>query len=450
MINYIQIQDDLKNLSDEQVQGVATNPANPMYSTLAIGELERRKRVRTDFEARKANPMSTIAQQLTMPGGAFPQPQPGMAEQPMQSPAAPTPAVGMPMERGGDVTDSVRQYQSLLRIPGLETIEGARDTARGLMGEDPSVGLRGMIDMYRGGAKRRRNDDMTLLLARMGAGLMNSRRPDFLGALGEGASAGVEGLSALQQRRNEEERLGIADESVLSRLAAERQGQELSAMSDLFETGRGGLEQAADLEGNLINRDTQLDVARIYASRAGGGSGGSNSSTIEARALYTRAGTNLNAARNRLMQLQRNGFSSGPEFDAAQRDVARWEQEYADARDRLVRAIEGEVMEADAPMVDPRADLEIGGLDATNAPNIRQAPRQDMYGGLNTIGGRVAQTARVMQMARENGWNREQTRAAIREIWGDQAVEPTGVDEYIQGQRSRAREDLGDYAVRTE
>lgn len=388
MLNYVQLSDDLRNLSDDQVRQVAVNPANPMYGTLAVAEIERRNRLRNDFQARQANPMSTVAEQLVtgapptppMQAGPGAGPQGGMPAGPSAMGQAP---VGTPMAGGGSV-DELRGLASLMRQEELETLPGALEQARALMGEDPNVALRAMIERYRSGAGDRRRMDLTQLLARIGSGMMNSRRPDFLGAVGEGASAGVEGLDSMLERRNAEERMDITDEGALARLASDRQNQTLESGLSLYGVGRQGLGAAADIESGILNRETQLDVARLYANRSsgGGGLGGrfAGMTPAQLNTLRGQAQTALNQARAQEQNAIRTyGDPSNPVVAAANAEVRAREQELIE----LEMAIYGRTFQSDPTQQEDvgsflgnlAADTANRAAPSTNAPTTRPGVR---------------------------------------------------------------------------
>lgn len=475
MINYIEIQDDLKNLSDDQVKQVAVNPANPMHGTLAVAELDRRNRMRTDQMARQASPMTTIAEQLVTGAPNVPAGQPGMGAQ-GAGPAPPSPMgqapAGMPvgpgMAHGGSV-DNLRGLAALMRIPELESLTGAMGAARGLMGEDPYANLRAMIERYREGAGDRERMDITQLLMRIGSGLMNSRRPDYLGALGEGAAGAVEGVDNMVERRNAEERQGIEDEGAMARLLTERQGQELDLGGRLFSAGRGGLEQAADIEGALLNNQTQRDIANIYASRPRGGVGAGGSDLVTLRALYNRASINLNSARSQLNQMLRAGMDE--QDPSVQRQMALVQQLEREAEDALLSvqdALSGGGLGALEALgeVDVGADLGAVYNNAapnTNAPNIRTGARTGGPSNPIEFYARYAQAlpaaVRAVESARARGASDEEARAAgsraFNNVMNPEAestlgINPGSYEDYVRQHQDTYRQDLGDYSVRRE
>ena len=62
-MNIIQIQNDLKNVSDQALINYVQNPTGHVPSFLALGELQRRKDMRADY-VKNNPPKSTVAQDL--------------------------------------------------------------------------------------------------------------------------------------------------------------------------------------------------------------------------------------------------------------------------------------------------------------------------------------------------------------------------------------------------
>lgn len=466
MLNYIDLQDDLKSLTDDHVKQVAIAPATPMHGTLAVAELDRRNRMRTDYQARLANPMTTIAEQLVTGAPNNPVVQPGMATQmpgpggvPQGGMAHPQSPIGPGMADGGSV-DDVRGLAALLRQPDLETIEGAFARAHGLIGEDPASGLRSMIERYREGVPDRRRMDITQLLLNVGSGLMNSRRPDYLGALGEGAEGAVEGLRGLVERRNTEDREGIADEAALARFGSERQGRELQTGLSLYGAGREGIGNAIDVEEGIENRQVQRDVANIYASRPRGGLGGlGGMDIVSLRTMANRASIEYNTAYTQYMGALRNAASDEQDPTVV---IARQAMEAARARRdelnvALSEALAGGGLNSLGGATGPGlgalgADPTQGAAPSTNAPHIREG--ETFYDGVNRSITGAQVVARVLEMARRNGWDAARTQLAIQSalasLSDDGSIAPGSYEEYSRGQQEEFSRDLGDYSVRTE
>ena len=76
-MNIIQVQDDLKNFSEQQLIDEMQSPSGMAPQFLVLAELSRRKRVQADFNARQAAQEPTVAQEAIaaagMPQGVMPQ-----------------------------------------------------------------------------------------------------------------------------------------------------------------------------------------------------------------------------------------------------------------------------------------------------------------------------------------------------------------------------------------
>jgi len=89
MANIIQIQDDLKNVSDQDLVNFVKRPTGQVPSYLALGEIKRRKETRDKYQGEKAQQKSTVAEDLVAEQGIGNQ----MTRNPMPQPTA---GVGAP------------------------------------------------------------------------------------------------------------------------------------------------------------------------------------------------------------------------------------------------------------------------------------------------------------------------------------------------------------------
>jgi len=89
MANIIQIQDDLKNVSDQDLVNFVKRPTGQVPSYLALGEIKRRKETREKYQGQKAQQKSTVAEDLVAEQGIGNQ----MTRNPMPQPTA---GVGAP------------------------------------------------------------------------------------------------------------------------------------------------------------------------------------------------------------------------------------------------------------------------------------------------------------------------------------------------------------------
>lgn len=79
MMNLIQVQDDLKNFSQDQLVKEMQQPSGSTPQFLVLAELNRRRRVKGDYEARQSQNQPTVAQEAIASAGV---PQEGMMGMP--------------------------------------------------------------------------------------------------------------------------------------------------------------------------------------------------------------------------------------------------------------------------------------------------------------------------------------------------------------------------------
>ena len=89
MANIIQIQDDLKNVSDQDLVNFVKRPTGQVPSYLALGEIKRRKETREKYQGEKAQQQTTVVDDLVAEQGIGNQ----MTQNPMSQPTA---GVGTP------------------------------------------------------------------------------------------------------------------------------------------------------------------------------------------------------------------------------------------------------------------------------------------------------------------------------------------------------------------
>jgi hypothetical protein len=80
MMNLLQVQDDLKNFSQDQLVKEMQQPTGSTPQFLVLSELNRRKRVKGDFEARQAQQQPTVAEEAVASAGVPQQGMMGMSE----------------------------------------------------------------------------------------------------------------------------------------------------------------------------------------------------------------------------------------------------------------------------------------------------------------------------------------------------------------------------------
>jgi len=257
-MNLIQQADQLKSLPDQALAQMQQRPTDvPPY--LIVAEMQRRASMRKAFQGAQAQAMPQqppVAQQLAQP-----------MQQPMQQQAPPMQMAGgglanlagyfSQMQGGGDggnelgVADMTPYFAGMagssgpsevdesmlgMGLPGYSTMNDASHNAfrqqmkvplnkargvaanlkelRELTGESP---LKAVADKYGADEEKYRNKKMGLgeILMNLGLSMAASRRPDFLGALGEG------GVGALSGWRQDKDRnVALANQAAGKRLQA--------------------------------------------------------------------------------------------------------------------------------------------------------------------------------------------------------------------------------------
>ena len=108
MMNIIQVQDNLKNFSQDQLVKEMQQPSGSTPQFLVLSELNRRKRVKGDLEARQAQQQPTVAEEAVASAGVPQQGMMGMSEA-MAPQSVESGGIGsmMPktMKNGGKVED---------------------------------------------------------------------------------------------------------------------------------------------------------------------------------------------------------------------------------------------------------------------------------------------------------------------------------------------------------
>ena len=69
MLNILQIEDRLKDMSEDVIKRMVTEPNSSVPPFLATNELNRRDRMRKEFQMRQAQDVPTVAEQLVTGAG---------------------------------------------------------------------------------------------------------------------------------------------------------------------------------------------------------------------------------------------------------------------------------------------------------------------------------------------------------------------------------------------
>jgi len=128
MMNLIQVQDDLKNFSQDQLVNEMQRPSGNAPQFLVLAELNRRKRVKGDLESRQAQQQPTVAEEVVAAAGVPQNQMMGMSEA-MAPQSAASDGVGtsapMKMASGGlmQFGNDIRNSMSQQIDPYLEEVE---------------------------------------------------------------------------------------------------------------------------------------------------------------------------------------------------------------------------------------------------------------------------------------------------------------------------------------
>mgnify|MGYP003114221602 CR=1 FL=1 len=134
MMNVIQIQDDLKNFSEDQLIKEMQQPSGNAPQFLVLSELNRRKRVKGEFAARQAQQQPTVAQEVVASAGV---PQSGMMG--MSEALAPASVesggIGAMMPKTMKTGGEVESYANGGLIEGIaESVSSNADSLKQLQG----------------------------------------------------------------------------------------------------------------------------------------------------------------------------------------------------------------------------------------------------------------------------------------------------------------------------
>ena len=133
MMNLIQVQDDLKNFSQDQLVNEMQKPSGNAPQFLVLAELNRRKRVKGDLESRQAQQQPTVAEEVVAAAGVPQNQMMGMSEA-MAPQSAASDGVGtsapMKMASGGlmQFGNDIRNSMSQQIDPYLEEIENEAES----------------------------------------------------------------------------------------------------------------------------------------------------------------------------------------------------------------------------------------------------------------------------------------------------------------------------------
>ena len=134
MMNVIQIQDDLKNFSEDQLIKEMQQPSGSAPQFLVLSELNRRKRVKGEFAARQAQNAPTVAEEVVASAGVPQSGMMGMSEA-MAPASVESGGIGSMMPKTMKTGGEVESYANGGLIEGIaESVSSNADSLKQLQG----------------------------------------------------------------------------------------------------------------------------------------------------------------------------------------------------------------------------------------------------------------------------------------------------------------------------
>ena len=220
MINLLQIQDDLKNFSEDQLVREMQQPSGTAPQFLVLSELNRRKRVKGEFAARQAQQAPTVAEEVVASAGVPQSGMMGMSEA-MAPASVDSGGIGamMPqnMKSGGVIRAQSGLPEDQFEDFDYDAVNTLGDPIDDSTGLTPKLNLTSMDDDVldieqelrnrQASIESDRNFARNMALVQAGLGILASDKPTLAQAVGEG---GQQGLTALTDA-NEKYQEGLTD-----------------------------------------------------------------------------------------------------------------------------------------------------------------------------------------------------------------------------------------------
>ena len=220
MINLLQIQDDLKNFSEDQLVREMQQPSGTAPQFLVLSELNRRKRVKGEFAARQAQQAPTVAEEVVAAAGVPQSGMMGMSEA-MAPASVDSGGIGamMPqnMKSGGVIRAQSGLPEDQFEDFDYDAVNTLGDPIDDSTGLTPKLNLTSMDDDVldieqelrnrQASIESDRNFARNMALVQAGLGILASDKPTLAQAVGEG---GQQGLTALTDA-NEKYQEGLTD-----------------------------------------------------------------------------------------------------------------------------------------------------------------------------------------------------------------------------------------------
>ena len=220
MINLLQIQDDLKNFSEDQLVREMQQPSGTAPQFLVLSELNRRKRVKGEFAARQAQQAPTVAEEVVASAGVPQSGMMGMSEA-MAPASVDSGGIGamMPqnMKSGGVIRAQSGLPEDQFEDFDYDAVNTLGDPIDDSTGLTPKLNLTSMdddvLDIEQELRNRQamldsdRNFAKNMALVQAGLGILASDKPTLAQAVGEG---GQQGLTAFTDA-NKQYQEGLTD-----------------------------------------------------------------------------------------------------------------------------------------------------------------------------------------------------------------------------------------------
>ena len=220
MINLLQIQDDLKNFSEDQLVREMQQPSGTAPQFLVLSELNRRKRVKGEFAARQAQQAPTVAEEVVAAAGVPQSGMMGMSEA-MAPASVDSGGIGamMPqnMKSGGVIKAQSGLPEDQFEDFDYDAVNTLGDPIDDSTGLTPKLNLTSMdddvLDIEQELRNRQamlesdRNFARNMALVQAGLGILASDKPTLAQAVGEG---GQQGLTAFTDA-NKQYQEGLTD-----------------------------------------------------------------------------------------------------------------------------------------------------------------------------------------------------------------------------------------------
>ena len=204
MINLLQIQDDLKNFSEDQLVREMQQPSGTAPQFLVLSELNRRKRVKGEFAARQAQQAPTVAEEVVASAGVPQSGMMGMSEA-MAPASVDSGGIGamMPqnMKSGGVIRAQSGLPEDQFEDFDYDAVNTLGDPIDDSTGLTPKLNLTSMDDDVLDIEQELRNRQASIesdrdfarnmALVQAGLGILASDKPTLAQAVGEGGQQGL-------------------------------------------------------------------------------------------------------------------------------------------------------------------------------------------------------------------------------------------------------------------